>query len=559
MDNIRLLLMVAVAFLSFSLYQAWQRDYAPQPQVQQAQQSVAASSGETATPSGGDEPSMNSGAVPDVGVPAAGATPVVGSVQAARSKKISVETDLFRILIDTHGGTLTDAWLEQYPVSIKQPDVKLKLLTPVPPELFIAQSGLKSGKDVEAPTHEAQYQAESFDYKLADGQNELVVDLVWRGANGVKVTKRYRFQRDSYAITVEHIVENTGAKPWSARGYEQLQRMHDGETGNVFMARAYVGAAIYSPDEKYEKIPFNKMAETPLNRDVTGGWVAMMQHYFIGAWIPPADEPEHFYSMALPGGRYVVGAYSPVVRVAPGESHTFGSRLVIGPKLQDKLAKMAPGLELTADYGWLTILAKPMFWLLKWFHNLFGNWGWAIIFLTITIKVLFYKLSEASYRSMANMRKLAPRLKALKERYGDDKARMNQAMMEMYKKEKINPLGGCLPMLVQIPFFIALYWVLMEAVELRQAPFMLWIKDLSIADPYFVLPVLMGVTMLAQQKLNPAPMDPMQQKVMMALPVVFTVFFAFFPAGLVLYWFVNNLLSIAQQYVITKRIEASAN
>ncbi len=556
MDNIRLLLMVAVAFLGFSLYQAWQRDYAPKPQQQ-----AAAPSGNAATAGGGDEPSVNMGAVPDVSVPAASAstTPVVGAVQAASSRKISVETDLFRILIDTRGGTLTDAWLEQYPVSIEQPDVKLKLLTPAPPELFIAQSGLKSGKGVEAPTHEAEYRAESFDYKLADGQNELVVDLVWRGANGVTVTKRYRFQRDSYAITVEHIVENKGDQPWSARGYEQLQRMHEGKTRNVFAARAYVGAAIYSPDEKYEKIHFNKMAETPLNRDVTGGWVAMMQHYFISAWIPPADEPEHFYSMALPGGRYVVGAYSPVVSVAPGESHTFGSRLVVGPKLQDKLAKMAPGLELTADYGWLTILAKPMFWLLKWFHNLFGNWGWAIIFLTITIKALFYKLSEASYRSMANMRKLAPRLKALKERYGDDKARMNQAMMEMYKKEKINPLGGCLPMVVQIPFFISLYWVLMEAVELRQAPFMLWIKDLSIADPYFVLPVLMGVTMLAQQKLNPAPMDPMQQKVMMALPVVFTVFFAFFPAGLVLYWFTNNLLSIAQQYVITKRIEASAN
>ena len=556
MDNIRILLLIAAAFLSLTLYQAWQRDYAPRSApASKATQSMAEAGRLARTGNGAAMPSTGGGELPDAKVPAVSGGQ---AADAAASRKIQVETDLYRILIDTRGGTLSDAWLLKYPVSVDRPDVPLKLLTPVPPELFIAQSGLISGKGSKAPTHKALYQAGADAYQLADGKNELVVDLVWHGENGVKVTKRYHFKRDSYEIAVEHVVENEGRRPWAARAYTQLQRMHEGDSGNMFAARAYVGAAIYSPEEKYEKIAFPSMAKEPLERDVKGGWIAVMQHYFLAAWIPPADETEHFYSKVLPGQRYVVGAYSPVTTVAPGQRHVFTGRLVVGPKLQDQLAKMAPGLELTADYGWLTILAKPMFWLLKWYHGVLGNWGWAIIFLTITIKLLFYKLSEASYRSMANMRKLAPRLQALKDRYGDDRARLNQAMMEMYKKEKINPLGGCLPMLVQIPFFIALYWVLMEAVELRQAPFMLWIKDLSIQDPYYVLPVLMGITMLAQQKLNPAPMDPMQQKVMMALPIVFTVFFAFFPAGLVLYWFVNNLLSIAQQYVITKRIEAGS-
>ncbi len=558
MDNIRILLLIAAAFLSLTLYQAWQRDYAPKPAPQTA--SSQQTQGANAPAAGDATPSVlpASSELPDASVPHAPSQAQAVSATSA-SRKIEVRTDLYRILIDTRGGTLTDAWLLKYPVSVDQPDVPLKLMTPVPPELFIAQSGLLGSDATAAPTHKALYEASTDHYALGDGKDELVVDLTWHGENGVVVTKRYRFHRDSYEIGVEHIVENGGDKPWAARAYTQLQRMHNGNGRSMVGARAYVGAAIYSPDEKYEKIHFDSMAEKPLDRDVKGGWIAVIQHYFLGAWIPPADETAHFYSKALPGARYVIGAYSPAVTVAPGQTRTFDANLVVGPKLQDKLAEMAPGLELTADYGWLTILAKPMFWLLKWYHSLLGNWGWAIIFLTITIKLLFYKLSEASYRSMANMRKLAPRLQALKDRYGDDRARLNQAMMEMYKKEKINPLGGCLPMVVQIPFFIALYWVLMEAVELRQAPFMLWIKDLSIADPYFVLPILMGITMLAQQKLNPAPMDPMQQKVMMALPIVFTVFFAFFPAGLVLYWFVNNLLSIAQQYVITKRIEASAS
>ena len=284
----------------------------------------------------------------------------------------------------------------------------------------------------------------------------------------------------------------------------------------------------------------------------------MIQHYFLAASVPPRGEAQHFYGRRLDNGRAVIGTYSEPRTIEPGANADFGGELFIGPKLQAELGQLAQGLDLTVDYGWLVFIAKPMYWVLEQIYGFVGNWGWTIIIFTILIKLAFFKLSETSYRSMANMRKLTPRIQALKDRYGDDKQRMQQAMMEMYKTEKINPLGGCLPMLVQIPFFIALYWVLLESVELRQAPWILWIRDLSIKDPHFVLPLIMGVSMFVQQKLNPPPPDPMQAKIMLALPLVFTVMFAFFPAGLVLYWVVNNLLSIAQQWVITKRIEEGA-
>jgi YidC/Oxa1 family membrane protein insertase len=358
-------------------------------------------------------------------------------------------------------------------------------------------------------------------------------------------------------VEVEYRIDNQGTEEWSARPYHQLQRTPPQETSRFLYT--YTGGVLYSPEEKYEKIDFGDMADENLSRDVKAGWAAMIQHYFLAAWIPAAEETQRYYTRALSGERYVIGMIGQPVKVAAGSEQITDARLFVGPKLQDVMEKVAPGLELTVDYGKLTVLAKPIFWLLEKIHALVGNWGWSIIFLTMLIKGAFFKLSETSYKSMANMRKLAPRLQALKERYGDDKQKLNQAMMDMYKTEKVNPLGGCLPVLVQIPVFIALYWVLLESVEMRQAPFMLWINDLSAKDPYFVLPLIMGVTMLIQQKLNPAPMDPIQAKVMMILPVVFTVFFAFFPAGLVLYWVVNNTLSIAQQWVITRRVERAAS
>jgi YidC/Oxa1 family membrane protein insertase len=356
-------------------------------------------------------------------------------------------------------------------------------------------------------------------------------------------------------VDIEHVLNNRSMSMWSGRQYRQLQRNQAIEAGQSKFIYTYMGGVIYSPEEKYEKIKFEDMQKQDLVRTITDGWVAMLQHYFLGALIPDTGSVEHYYTKALDNARYVIGMVAPARTIAAGDSDVFSTRLYLGPKLQDEMKLVAPGLELTVDYGLLTVLAQPLFWLLKAIHKVIGNWGWSIVLLTLLIKLAFYKLSETSYRSMANMRKLAPRLQSLKERFGDDRQKLNQAMMELYKTEKINPLGGCLPIVVQIPVFIALYWMLLESVELRQAPFILWIQDMSSPDPFYVLPLLMGATMLIQQKLNPAPMDPIQAKVMMALPIVFTVFFAFFPSGLVLYWVVNNTLSIAQQWVITRRIE----
>ena len=340
------------------------------------------------------------------------------------------------------------------------------------------------------------------------------------------------------------------------RDYDQLQRTELYDPTKSSFVHTYTGAVYYGPETKYKKESFDDIAKAPLDIVIVDGWVAMIQHYFMAAWIPPTQREETFYTKAIDGQRFIIGMYSPTVTIAPGGgTHTFSSRLFAGPKLQDTLAQVAPGLDLAVDYGWLTILAQPIYWLLSTIHDVVGNWGWAIIILTILIKGAFYKLSETSYKSMANMRKLTPRMQALKDRYGDDKERLNQAMMEMYKKEKINPLGGCLPILVQIPVFISLYWVLLESVELRHAPFILWLDNLTAPDPYYVLPLIMGVSMFIQQKLNPPPPDPIQAKVMMALPFVFTVFFAFFPSGLVLYWTVNQLLSITQQWYITRTID----
>jgi YidC/Oxa1 family membrane protein insertase len=467
---------------------------------------------------------------------------------------IDVETDLFHIRIDTTGGDLRQVELLAYPATTDPDSPPFRLLNDSLPNLFVIQSGLRASVGTE-PTHHVVYTPEQTSYRMADAADELQVSMVWRSPEGVEVIKRYIFHRGSYAVDLQHEVHNNSGAEWQGRQYRQLQRTQVAETGQSSFIYTYMGGVIYSPEEKYEKIKFEDMTEAKLDRTITDGWAAMLQHYFLGAVIPARGAADRYYTNTLSHARYVIGMIAPGRVVAPGSTALYETRLFIGPKLQDEMKQVAPGLELTVDYGLLTVLAQPLFWLLKTMHGLIGNWGWAIVCVTILIKLAFYKLSETSYRSMANMRKLAPRMKTLKERYGDDRQKLNQAMMEMYKKEKINPLGGCLPIAVQIPVFIALYWVLLESVELRQAPFILWITDMSSPDPYYILPLLMGATMLIQQRLNPAPMDPIQAKVMMMLPIVFTVFFAFFPSGLVLYWVVNNTLSIAQQWVITRRIE----
>ncbi|MEE8342710.1 MAG: membrane protein insertase YidC [Gammaproteobacteria bacterium] len=543
MDNQRLFLFIALSFVLLLLWEAWQKDYEPVP--------VPA---EVAAPGLDSQRSLPD--IPDL--------PQTEPQDSAAQEKdqqvfqagqyVRVVTDIFDIKISTLGGDLRYADLRKLPVSLDKPDEPLQLMGDRPPLLFIAQSGLRSPDGTE-PTHHVEYQTPKLEYRLAEGDSELQVPLHWTSPEGVRVTKVYTFMRGSYQVKLAHRVHNGTGNDWHGRQYRQLQRSRVDKSDGPRFIYTYTGGVLYSPEEKYEKIDFDDMLEEDLGRNVSNGWVAMIQHYFVVALVPDADENNYYYTKALPGERYVIGLVGPQITVAPGAAAVFSSTLYVGPKLQDRLKELAPGLELTVDYGILTVLSKPLFWLLTKIHSLIGNWGWAIVILTMLIKLAFFKLSETSYKSMANMRKLTPRMKALKERYSDDRQKLNKAMMDLYKTEKINPLGGCLPILVQIPVFIALYWVLLESVELRQAPFMLWIRDLSAADPFFVLPLIMGATMMMQQRLNPAPVDPIQAKVMMVLPLVFTVFFAFFPSGLVLYWVTNNTLSIAQQWVITRRVE----
>ncbi|TXK99599.1 membrane protein insertase YidC, partial [Methylococcaceae bacterium HT1] len=350
-------------------------------------------------------------------------------------------------------------------------------------------------------------------------------------------------------------IDNQSANDWTGRQYTQLLRVpHSDGKGNTFI-RTYSGAVVYTEEDKYQKIDFDDMAEEDLKTKTIGGWSAMIQHYFATAWVPPAADEEHYFTKELSNSRFVIGSYSNPTTVAANTSAVLSSQLFIGPKIQPMMEAVAPGLELTVDYSWLTIIGKPIYALLNWIHdNVVNNWGFSIMGVTLCIKALFFPLSAASYKSMAKMRKLQPRLAQLKESYGDDRQRFNEEMMSLYRKEKVNPMGGCLPIMVQIPVFISLYWVLIETVELRQAPFLLWVHDLSAKDPFFVLPVVMGITMFLQQRLNPAPVDPLQAKIMRMFPIVFTVFFLFFPAGLVLYWVTNNTLSIMQQWYITNKI-----
>ncbi len=539
MDNQRLFLFIALSMILFLLWQAWEQEHRPVPAPVTA----------TAPAAPGEVPAAPTAAAPEAKAP----TPVKQE-GLERGRRVTIVTDLFEAQIDTHGGDLREAFLRKYPVSADAPDKLFPLLSDSAGQLFVAQSGL-IGHEGHFPHHRTPYQAAPTEYKLGTNQNELRVPLTWRAPDGVLYTKTHVFKRGSYVVDVEFAVDNRGKREWRGYLYGQFQRTHVDQGYSMFALPTYTGGAVYTAEDKYQKIAFDEMAKKPLKRETTGGWVAMLQHYFVGSWMPAKDERSAFYTDVLNGARYVIGykQTQPTV-IAPGGSGTLRASLYVGPKEQKILKTLAEGMDLTVDYGWLTVIAAPLFWLLEWLHRFIGNWGWAIIALTVLIKAAFYPLSAASYKSMAHMKKVQPRLAALKERYGDDKQKLNQAMMELYKTEKINPLGGCLPILIQIPVFIALYWVLLESVEMRQAPWILWIKDLSAQDPYYVLPVIMGVSMYAQQLMNPQPLDPIQKKVFMFMPLMFTVFFLFFPAGLVLYWVVNNVLSIAQQWRINRVI-----
>lgn len=551
MENQRLLLFAALVFVLFMLWQNWLEFQAvkhPPPAPPVATAPVGPAPGQPAL-------------IPGQDVPTAAPIANVGLQALGSGQRVHVSTDLFEAEIDTVGGDLRQVGLRTYPESIQQRDQPFLLLKDRGAEIFIAQSGLLARNNEPAPNHYAPFTADQSEYRLADGQDTLEVPLHWTDPSGLKVTKIYTFRRGSFLVELNQRVENGSAGDWRGSQYRQFQRTPPKTSNSYFGGGVvtYTGAVVSTPEQRYEKISFDNIAKKELDQTVKGGWIAMIQHYFLGAWIPGSGETDSFYTRVVGGNRYVVGMTGMEQTVPAGATGDFRTGLYIGPKLPSVLAETAPNLQLTVDYGMLTIIAEPLFWLLKAIHAIVGNWGWAIIFLTILIKLAFYKLSETSYRSMANMRRLAPELTRLKEIYGDDKQKMNEAMMGLYKKEKVNPLGGCLPIMVQIPVFIALYWVLVESVQLRQAPFMLWIHDLAIPDPYYVLPLIMGVTMFVQQKLSPAPPDPIQAKVMMALPIVFTFMFLWFPAGLVLYWVVNNMLSITQQYVITRRVESGAD
>ncbi len=569
MVNMRPILLILLVFLGYSLWLKWQQDYHPEVDTITSSESaplamdadlppantVPAATQTTQNKPAADLPTAPQGASPDV-------SPSEPTFQAA-SPTISITTDVLKIEIDLLGGTVSNAWLLEYPIEQKNPVSKVQILNSNSNGLFIAQSGLLGGNH-SAPTHNDRFEAVQREYALQAGQDELRVPLSWESADGIKVTKTFIFKRNAYDIEVRHYLSNNSAGVWQGNAYQQLQRARLADGGSSFTdpgSYSFLGAAVYTPEEKLEKVKFSNFSDDPIKLQSDQGWIAMIQHYFLSAWVPqPGQVVNYSTAVVDPSGwpRYLVRAVAPAVSVPAGGQHEFIDQLYVGPKLQEKLDEVAPGLSLTVDYGIFTIMSKPLFWLLSLFHGLVANWGFAIILLTLTVKLAFFKLTEAQYKSMARMRKLQPRIEKMKARYGDDRQRLSQETMKLYKKEKVNPLGGCLPMLIQIPVFIALYWVLLESVELRQAPFMLWITNLSDKDPYFILPVLNGIFMVLTQRLSPTPgMDPMQRKIMQAMPIAFSVLFAFFPAGLVLYWATNAGLSLLQQWYITRKIAAA--
>ncbi|MDX1749859.1 MAG: membrane protein insertase YidC [Methylophaga sp.] len=546
MDNLRTLFIFGLLIVSLLLWEAWQNDYV-RPQQVAAQNNVDQLASES-TQSQDDLPEL-----PTVTADGLPAMPDSEQATATSANQLRVKTDVIEATIDLRGADIRQLALLQYPVDVDLPDEPVQLLNDSRKNFFVTQSGLRA--EGTAPTHYETYTAEQSEYVMGENENSLSVPMRWESDNGLNVIKTYTFTRDSYLVDVTYQIENQSGERFAAYPYAQFNRNQPED--DSFMIYTYTGAVFSSPGNEYEKVDFGELEKNDFRREVNGGWAAMIQHYFVAAFIPAEPLQEiSLYGKAINSANYTAGIRFPAVVAENGEQAQTSYKIYLGPKEHQRLEPIADNLDLTVDYGILTIISKPLFIVMEWLHKLTGNWGWSIVLLTILIKLAFYKLSAASYRSMASMRKLTPKLATLKERYGDDKQKFNQAMMDLYRTEKINPLGGCLPILVQMPVFLAFYWVLVESIELRQADFILWINDLTAMDPYFVLPVLFGLSMWFQQKLNPMPQDPAQAMMMKIFPIVFTVFFAFFPAGLVLYWVVNNLLSIAQQWYITRKMGA---
>ncbi|MEA1062913.1 membrane protein insertase YidC [Erwinia sp. HR93] len=535
MDSQRNLLIIALLFVSFMIWQAWEQDNNPQPQQQTTQ---------TTTTSAGN--------AVDQSVPASG-----------QGKLITVKTDVLSLTLNTRGGDVEQALLTTYPKTLGSSE-PFQLLETTPEFLYQAQSGLtgRDGPDNPANGSRPLYNTEKDSYTLADGQDTLTIPMTWTDAAGNTFTKTFTLKRGEYAVNVDYNVKNAGAKPLELTTFGQLKQTFDlpkhRDTGSSnFALHTFRGAAYSTSDEKYTKYKFDDISDNDnLSKDSKGGWVAMLQQYFATAWVPRSAGENHFYTNNLGNGIAAVGYRSAPVLIQPGQTGTLGSTLWVGPEIQDKMAAVAPHLDLTVDYGWLWFISQPLFKLLKWIHSFLGNWGFSIIVITFIVRGIMYPLTKAQYTSMAKMRMLQPKIQAMRERLGEDKQRISQEMMALYKTEKVNPLGGCFPLLIQMPIFLALYYMLMGSVELRHAPFALWIHDLSAQDPYYILPILMGLTMFFIQKMSPTTVtDPMQQKIMTFMPVIFTVFFLWFPSGLVLYYIVSNLVTIIQQQLIYRGLE----
>ncbi|MGS1110903.1 membrane protein insertase YidC [Achromobacter anxifer] len=557
MDIRRTVLWMIFSFSLLLLWNNWQIHngkpslFGPTPAATTSEPQAAANN---ATPS-----------VPSAPVPAtaaASAVPGAAAPVAARSEEVVITTDVLRLTFDTMGAQLVRAELLKYPAT-GQPDKPTVLLDRAAGLNYVVQTGVVGAPNGQSfPTHQTPFRIVSSERQLT-GDN-LVVAFEGE-SGGVKVTKTFTLHRGRYDVDVRHDLANVGAAPVSPALYLQLERDGNDPADTSSFYHTFTGFAVYSEQDKFQKITFSDIEKKKANyiKQSDNGWIAVVQHYFATAWVPPQGKPRTNELLEVQKNLYAARSIEAVGEIAPGAATRVDSHLWVGPQDQKAMAALAPGLELVVDYGWLTIIAKPLFKLMTWLHSILGNWGWTIVALTVLIKAVFYPLAAASYRSMARMKQVAPRLQALKEKYGDDKQKLNAAMMEMYRTEKINPLGGCLPMVVQIPVFISLYWVLLASVEMRGAPWILWVHDLSIRDPFFILPAIMMATMFLQIKLNPTPPDPIQAKVMMIMPLVFGGMMFFFPAGLVLYWCVNNTLSIAQQWSITRamqrKTEAAAN
>ena len=560
MDWQRYTLLGAIAVVAILLINEW-GEFQERNRPVVSQETIASTPEPSVLETEAVVPNTDNGDIPTA--PTVIATPKEPVVAAHASQLIEVTTDTLSVLIDSHGGDLVKVALLNHLANLDESEDPFILLNRTDATTYIAQSGLIGPNATDKASGRPIFSSQQRNYKLADGQDQLNVDLQYQQGE-VLITKRFTFNRGDNLVQLQYLIDNRSAETWQASLFGQIKRdSHNPVKVDGFGMQPYLGAALTTTEDNYKKLDFSDLADEDLVRKggftttLTGGWVAMVQHYFLSAWVPDANLENRYTLKKSRGDIYLLGFTSPSVTVSPGEQGVLSASFYAGPKNIYRLEDIAPHLDLTVDYGWLWLIAKPLFIVLNYIYQFLGSWGWSIIVLTVIIKAIFYPLSATSYKSMAKMRKFAPEMQRMKDLYGDDRQKMSQEMMKLYRKEKINPMSGCLPILIQMPVFISLYWVLMESVELRHTPFLGWIEDLSVKDPLFILPVIMGITMYIQQKLNPTPPDPTQARIMQMMPIVFTFMFLWFPAGLVLYWVVNNALSIAQQYMITREIESA--